>query len=331
LKSDGKHIIISSIEHFSVLNSVKRLEKEGFEVSFVPVDSKGNVSELELKKMLRRDTVLVSVQHANPEIGTIQDIKRLVSVVRQSSQGSFIAFHTDAVSTCGAVPVDVKDLGVDALTFSASVMYGPKGAAALYVRKGLKINPQIEGGVQENSRRSGTENIPAIVGFGKACEISKEEVAENSRFVQRLRDKLIDGLSKKIEHVYLNGALENRLPGNVNFSIEFVEGEALFLLLDAKGIMAASGSACANKNLKLSHVLEAAGVDAAVGQGSILFTLSKFNTEDEINCVLEEFPNIVGRLRNMSPLYSYFIQTGKRKTAGPGTDFDACGHCDIKQ
>jgi len=280
--------------------------------------------------MLRRDTVLVSVQHANPEIGTIQDIRRLASAVKQSSQGGFIAFHTDAVSTCGTIHVDVEDLGVDALTFSSSVMYGPKGAAALYIRKGLKINPQIEGGVQENSRRSGTENIPAIVGFGKACEINKKEIVENSKFIRELRDKLIDGLPKKIKYVYLNGALENRLPGNVNFSIEFVEGEALFLLLDAKGIMAASGSACANKNLKLSHVLEATGVDAAIGQGSILFTLSKFNTGDEINFVLEEFPDIVGRLRNMSPLYSYFMQTGRRKTAGPGTDFDVCNRCNMK-
>ncbi len=323
LKAGGRHIIISSIEHFSVLSSVKRLEKEGFEVSFISVDSNGNVDESELKKAMRRDTILVSVQYANPEIGTIQDIKKLVSAVKESDNaGKFVAFHTDAVSACGTIPVDVKDLGVDALTFSASVMYGPKGAAALYLKKGIRISPQIEGGVQENYRRSGTENLLAIVGFGKACEIAKDEIVKNSKTVQKLRDRLIAELPKRIEHIYLNGARENRLPGNVNFSIEFVEGEALFLLLDARGIMAASGSACASKNLKLSHILDAIGIDVAVGQGSILFTLSKFNTEEEINYVLEEFPNIVKKLRDMSPLYSHFLKTGSRKAAGPGTDFD---------
>ncbi|BAG13751.1 cysteine desulfurase family protein [Candidatus Endomicrobiellum trichonymphae] len=326
LKAGGRHIIISSIEHFSVLNSVKRLEKEGFEVSFIPVDGNGNVDGSELKKALRKDTILVSVQYANPEIGTIQDIKKLVSVVKENSNaGKFVAFHTDAVSACGTIPVDVKDLGVDALTFSASVMYGPKGAAALYLKKGVRISPQMDGGIQENYIRSGTENIPTIVGFGKACEIAKDEIVKNGKAVQKLRDRLIAELPRRIEHIYLNGVRENRLPGNVNFSIEFVEGEALFLLLDAKGIMASSGSACASKNLKLSHILDAIGIDVAVGQGSILFTLSKFNTEEEINYVLEEFPNIVKRLRDISPLYSYFLKTGSRKAAGPGTDFD--DHC----
>jgi cysteine desulfurase len=331
-KTVGRHIVISSIEHFSVLNSVKRLEKEGFEVSFIPVDGNGNVDESELKKALRKDTILVSIQYANPEIGTIQNIKKLVSAVKESvSDGRFVAFHTDAVSACGMIPVDVKDLGVDALTFSASVMHGPKGAAALYLKKGVKISPQIEGGIQENYRRSGTENLPSVVGFGKACEIAKDEIAENGKAVQKLRNRLIAELPKRIEYVYLNGAQDNRLPGNVNFSIEFVEGEALFLLLDAKGIMASSGSACANKNLKLSHILDAIGVDVAVGQGSILFTLSKFNTEEEINYVLEKFPNIVKKLRDMSPLYSYFLKTGSRKAAGPGADFDDHhdDHCSI--
>ncbi|GHT37041.1 cysteine desulfurase IscS [Endomicrobiia bacterium] len=328
LKVKGKHIIVSEIEHFSILNSVKRLQKEGFEITYLPVDAKGNVSKKELKKHLRKDTILVSVQYTNPEVGTIQDIKELVLTVKNSHVNNFIVFHTDAVSACGVIPVDVKDLGVDALTVSASVMYGPKGVAALYIKKGVKISSQIEGGVQENSKRSGTENIPAIVGFGKACEIAKEEITKNSEHIRALRDKLITELPKKIEYIYLNGAMEkNRLPGNVNFSIEFVEGEALFLLLDAKGIMAASGSACANKNLKISHVLEAMHVDVAVGQGSILFTLSKFNTEEDIDYVLEEFPRIVKRLRDMSPLYSYFIKTGERKPAGPGTDYDGHDHC----
>ncbi len=328
-KSEGKHIIVSAIEHFSVLNAVKRLEKEGFEITYIPVDSKGFIKESELQKALKKDTILISIQYANPEIGVIQDIKKLVSIVKSKSKA---VFHTDAVSACGFIPVDIKDCGVDALTISSSVMYGPKGAAALFLKKGIKIVPQIEGGIQEFSKRSGTENVPAIVGFGKACEIAKSEMEQNISHIQKLRDKLITELPKRIEHIYLNGPSENRLPGNVNFSIEFVEGEALFLLLDAKGIMAASGSACANKNLKISHVLNAINVDVAVGQGSILFTLSKYNTEEEINYVLEEFPGIVQRLRDMSPLYSYFIKTGERKAAGPGTDFDDHDHdhCNIE-
>jgi len=330
-KDKGRHIIVSAIEHFSILNPVKRLEKEGFEVTYIPVDGKGNINEAELQKALRKDTILVSIQFANPEVGTIQNIKRLAALTKKSSEATF---HTDAVSACGTIPVDVADLGVDALTFSASVMCGPKGAAALYLKKGVKITPQIEGGVQENSKRSGTENIPAIAGFGKACEIVKQELSESSTKLQKLRDKLISELPKRIDYIYLNGASqnENRLPGNVNFSVEFVEGEALFLLLDAKGIMAASGSACANKSLKLSHVLNAMNVDVAIGQGSILFTLSKYNTEEEIDYVLEEFPKIAQKLRDMSPLYSYFMQTGKRKEAGPGTDFDhEHDHCEIEE
>ncbi|MDR1418607.1 MAG: cysteine desulfurase [Endomicrobium sp.] len=332
LKNKGKHIIVSVIEHFSILNPLKRLQKEGFEITYLSVDSKGNVNADELKNSLRKDTILVSIQHSNTEVGTIQDIKKLVDIVKSVKVNDFIVFHTDAVSSCGCLPIDVKDLNVDALTFSSSVMYGPKGAAALYVKRGVRLVPQIEGGVQENSQRSGTENIPAIVGFGKACEIAKSEQSVNTQKIKELRDKLINELPKKIEYIYLNGALENRSPCNVNFSIEFVEGEALFLLLDAKGIMAASGSACANKNLKLSHVLTAMNVDVAIGQGSIVFTLSKYNTQEDIDYVLEEFPKIVSKLREMSPLYSYFLQTGKRKEAGPGTDFEhAHDHCHISE
>jgi cysteine desulfurase len=326
LKSKGNHIVVSAIEHFSILNAVKKLQRDGFEVSFIPVDAKGNVKEDELLRLLRKDTILVSIQYANNEIGTIQDLKKLVSVVKNSKINDFVVFHTDAVSAGGSISINVKDLGVDALTLSSSVMYGPKGSAALYLRKGLRIVPQMDGGVQEYSKRSGSENIPAIVGFGKACEIAKEESVVDNKKIEKLRNKFIEELPRRIKHIYLNGPLENRLVGNVNFSIEFVEGEALFLLLDAKGIMAASGSACANKNLKISHVLEAMGVDVAVGQGSILFTLSKYNTPEDVNYVLDEFPDIVKRLRDMSPLYSYFVKTGNRKSTGPGTDFGGI-HC----
>jgi cysteine desulfurase len=327
LKSKGNHIVVSTIEHFSILNAVKKLQRDGFEVSYISVDEKGNISEAELLKALRRDTVLVSIQYSNTEIGTIQDIKKLVSAVKNSKVNDFVVFHTDAVGVGGMIPIDAQELGVDALTLSSSVMYGPKGAAVLYLKKEVRVIPQMDGGVQEYSKRAGTENIPSIIGFGKACEIAKHETTVNSRKIEKLRNRLIEELPKRIEYIYLNGSLENRLVNNVNFSIEFVEGEALFLLLDAKGIMAASGSACANKNLKMSHVLDAIKIDAAVGQGSILFTLSKYNTQEDVDYILEEFPKIVKRLRDMSPLYSYFVKTGERKTAGPGTDFDNRDHC----
>jgi cysteine desulfurase len=327
LKFKGNHIIVSAIEHFSVLNAVKNLQKVGFEATYISVDEKGNINEVELLKALRKNTVLVSVQYSNTEVGTIQDIKKIVSAVKNSKVNDFVVFHTDAVSSGGMMSIDVKDLGVDALTLSSSVMYGPKGAAVLFLKKGIHIISQMDGGVQEYSKRGGTENIPAVVGFGKACEIAKEETVANNVKIKGLRDKLIEELPKRIEYIYLNGALANRLVGNANFSIEFVEGEALLLLLDAKGIMATSGSACANKNLKMSHILDAMKVDVVVGQGSILFTLSKYNTEKDVSYVLEEFPKIVKRLRKMSPLYSYFIRTGKRKPAGPGTNFDDHNHC----
>ncbi|MDR0956800.1 MAG: cysteine desulfurase [Endomicrobium sp.] len=313
LRVKGKHIIVSAIEHFSVLNSVKRLQKEGFEVTYLSVDNNGIIKAEELKKLMRKDTILVSLQYANPEVGTIQDIKKLASIVKNNNLNDFVLFHTDAVCACGSIPIDVKDLSIDALTIASSVIYGPKGIAALYLKKGVRITPQIEGGAQENYKRSGTENLPAIVGFGKACELAKYEILENREKIKKIRDKFISELPKRIDYIYLNGTVgEKRLPCNINFSVEFVEGESLFLLLDAKGIMASSGSACANKNLKLSHVLSAMSVDIAVGQGSILFTLSKFNTEKEIDYVLEEFPKIIKRLRNISPLYAHFIKTGKR-------------------
>ncbi|MDR3112589.1 MAG: cysteine desulfurase [Elusimicrobiota bacterium] len=326
-KSKGRRILISSVEHISVLNSAKQLEKDGFEVIYIPVDSKGFVDQDILEKSLTKDVILVSIQYANPEIGTIQNIKELTSIVKKNSSA---LFHTDAVSACGVIPVDVKELGVDALSFSSSVMYGPKGVAALFLKQSVKIESLLSGGIQENSRRSGTENVPAIVGFGKACEVAVQELDSNLKHLKNLSSKLIEELPKRIEHIYLNGPFENRLPGNINFSVEFVEGEALFLLLDAKGIMAASGSACANKNLKISTVLSAINTDVALGQGSILFTLSKFNTQEEMDFVLEEFPKIILRLRDMSPLYSHFLKTGQRKAAGPGTDFDDHDYCEIE-
>ncbi|OGS20535.1 MAG: cysteine desulfurase NifS [Elusimicrobia bacterium RIFOXYA2_FULL_39_19] len=316
-KQKGKHIVVSAIEHFSVLNSLKRLEQSGYTVTYVPVDKYGFVSLDELTKALKNDTVLVSIQHANPEIGTIQPIEEISKIVHEKG----ILFHTDAVCTVGTIPVDVEKTGVDLLTFSGSQFYAPKGAAALYVKKGVRVTPQIDGGIQENGRRSGTENIPAIIGFGKACEIAKNEMAQNQAKIVSLRDNLITGIQNKIEYAFLNGHPEKRLPNNVNFSIEFIEGEGMLLFLDQKGIYITSGSACTSKALKMSHVLSATKIDTAIAQGSVLMTLSKHTTQEDIDYILKEFPPIVNRLRDMSPLYAYFIKTGKRQDAGPGSDF----------
>ena len=320
----GKHIIVSQIEHFSILNAVKSLQKDGFEITYIPVDDKGFLLLDELKKAIRQDTILVSIQYANTEVGTIQNIDEISKIVKEKN----IVFHVDAVVAAGVIPINVAESKIDMLTLASSVIYGPKGVAALYIKKGIYIKPQIDGGVQEFNKRAGTENVPAIVGFGVACDLAMSEINKNYEKIINLRDKLIEGLKSNIEYIYLNGPIENRLPTNVNFSIEFVEGESLFLLLDAKGIMASSGSACANKSLKISHVLTALNVDVAVGQGSIVFTLSKYNTEEEIDYVITEFPAIVKKLRSMSPLYSHFVETGKRLKAGPGTDYEH-KHCHL--
>ncbi len=324
----GKHIVVSSIEHLSVLYSTKRLKQLfGFEVSFLPVDKYGSVDTNELKNQLREDTILVSIQLANPEIGTVQNIKRISQIIeefnnqRKNKQIKTL-LHTDAVAACGVINVDVKELNVDLLSLSASQFYGPKGAAALFVKKGVRIVPQIDGGIQEDGKRAGTENVAAIVGMGEAARVAKEELQINFDKIKSLKDKLLEGITKKIEYVYLNGHPQQRIPNNLNISFEFVEGESITLLLNQVGIYVTSGSACTSKALKLSHVLEAIGIDPAVGQGSVTFTLSKYNTEEDIEYVLEKLPGIIERLRNFSPLYSYFLKTGQRMQAGPGTDYD---------
>ncbi len=317
-RQKGRHVIVSEIEHFSVLNAARRLSQQDFEVTLLPVDREGLVSPEDLQKAIREDTILVSVQHANPEIGTIQPLAEIASLCRARN----IPFHTDAVCTAGIMPLDVTSLGVDLLTLSGAQFYGPKGAAALYLKKGVRIVPQIDGGIQENGRRAGTENVPAIVGFGAACEIAGQEMDDNYRRLLRLRNRLMTALPEKIPYLYVNGHLEKRLPNNVNISVEFVEGEGMFLFLDQKGIYVSSGSACASKALKMSHVLTAIKVDTAVGQGSILLTLSRYNTDADVDYLLAEFPPIVARLREMSPLYGYFQKTGQRRAAGPGTDYE---------
>jgi cysteine desulfurase len=317
-KQKGNHIIVSEIEHFSVLYAARRLSQSGFNVSYLPVDYYGQVSPDDVMKTITKDTILVSVQHANPEIGTIQPIAEIAKICRERN----VPFHTDAVCTSGIMPLDVSSLGADLLTLSCSQFYGPKGAAALYIKKGVRIVPQIDGGIQENGRRAGTENVPAIVGFGMACEIAEKEMEDNYQHVLRLRNRLTEALPGEIGYLYINGHPEKHLPHNVNMSVEFVEGEGMFLFLDQKGIYVSSGSACASKALKMSHVLSAIKVDPAVGQGSILITLSKYNTDDDVDYLLAEFPPIVEKLRNMSPLYSHFIKTGERRAAGPGTDYE---------
>lgn len=298
-RDKGNHIITSKIEHHAVLQTCKYLEQEGFEVTYLGVDKYGLVSGDDLKNAIRDDTILISIMYANNEIGTIQPIKELAGIAKEKG----IIFHTDAVQAYGNEIIDVEDLGIDLLSVSAHKIYGPKGVGALYIRKGTKIHKLIHGGGQEKMRRAGTENTPGIVGFGKAAEMAYENIEEHIKRLTGLRDKLIDGIITKIEHTELNGHPTKRLPGNVNISFEFIEGEALLLSLDMEGIAASSGSACSSGSLNPSHVLTATGLTHEKAHGSLRLTLGDFTTEDEIDYVIEKLQPIVDRLRNMSPLY----------------------------
>lgn len=304
--SKKKHLIVSAIEHFSVLQIAKRLEKQGYQVTYLPVNEYGQVSLDELKKAINSETALVSIQHANSEVGTIQPIAEIGAICRQ--QG--VIFHTDAVVTAGLLPLNVRQFSVDALTLTANQFYGPLGAAALYVRKGVRLQPQIEGGIQENGRRAGTENVAAVVGMGKAAEIAAKEKDIWAEKLTVLRDKLITGLLSVIPNARLNGHPALRLPDNVNIGIEFIEGESMLLMLDMAGVAASSGSACTSRALKASHVLKAMGVPHEKIHGSLLFTLGKQNSDEEINYVLKTLPPIVERLRAMSPLAAADIRKG---------------------
>ena len=303
-ESKGKHIIISAIEHYSVLHTAKTLEKWGFEVTHLPVDKYGLVDPKEAAKSIRDDTVLVSIMHANSEVGTIQPITEIANVVKRNGA----VFHTDAVATAGTIPVDVKELGVDALSLAPNQFYGPKGVGALWLKKGVRVIPFLDGGVQEGGRRAGTENVPAIVGMGKAAELAREEMESRMVRLSAIRDKLIGELPSRIEHAILTGHPTERLPGNASFCIEFIEGESMLMLLSQQGIAVSSGSACTSRALKASHVLTAMGLPPEIAQGSLLFSLGLENTEDDIDYVLTELPPIVDRLRQMSPLYSKFLK-----------------------
>lgn len=298
-KDRGNHIISSSIEHLSIINPLKEFEKEGWKVSLVPVDEYGSVNPEDVRKEITRDTVLVSIMHANNEVGTIQRIKEISNIVKENN----ILFHSDGAAAAGIIPVDVSKLGVDSYSFTSQQMYGPKGAAALYVKKGVRIKPLLLGGIQESGRRAGTENVPAIAGFGKACKIAENEMIKNNKYISKLRDNLIKGISDKIKNVKLNGHPTERTPGNVHMSFEFIEGESILLMLNLEGIAAASGSSCTSQALKSSHVLLSMGLSPTMAQGSILFSLGKYNTLKEVDRVLAVLPSIIDRLRKMSPLY----------------------------
>jgi len=298
-RKKGNHIIISSIEHHSVLNAARFFERMDYEVTFLPVDAFGMVNPEQLREAIRKETVLVSVMHANNEIGTIEPIPEISAVCKEKG----VLLHTDAVATVGNIAVNVDDLGVDLLTLSGVSFGAPKGTGALYFRGGLRLMPLIQGGIQESGRRGGTENIPGIIGLGKAAELAVEELPANMKHARELRDRIISGIRKRVEQVKLTGHPENRLPGHASFCVAAIEGEALIFMLSREGIYANTGSACASKALKTSPVLVAIGTEAALAQGSIVFTLAPSNNADEISYLLEKFPPVVERLRAMSPIW----------------------------
>jgi cysteine desulfurase len=305
-QAKGRHIVVSAIEHSSVLNSVTALEKQGFTVTRVPVDAAGRVDPGDVEKALTPGTVLVSVMTANSEVGTIEPIAAIASVCRPKG----VLVHTDAVAAAGTIPLDVETLGVDALSLAGDQFFGPKGGAALFVRKGVRILPLIDGGIQEGGRRGGTENVPAIVGLGRAARLAARDMALRRAALAPLRDRLLDELPRRIEHVLVTGSRTERLPYHASFCVEFVEGEAMLLSLDMQGIAASSGSACTSKALKASHVLLAMGLDHATAQGSLVFSLIDAATTADIDHLLEVFPPIVDRLRRMSPLWTEHLKKG---------------------
>lgn len=297
-KDRGTRLVTSSVEHMSVVNSIKYLSTKGFESIFLPVDKYGFVNLDELEKEVNNKTTLVSMVYANSEIGTIEPIKEIGEIVHAKNAH----LHVDATAACGQVSIDVKNEGIDLLTVSSNDMYGPKGVGALYVKEGVRLEPQFHGGGQERGVRSGTENLPGIVGLGKAAEIAKNEMQTESPRLVKLRDRMIDSLTKPIPYSFLNGHPTKRLPDNVSVRYSFIEGESMLLSLDLEGVFASSGSACTAKTLEPSHVLLAIGLKHEEAHGSLMFTLGKENTEEEIDYAAGLMPGIVKRLRAMSPL-----------------------------
>jgi len=297
-KESGTKIITSSVEHMSVVNPVKFLTTKGFQSVFLPVDKFGSLDLGSLEKELDVKTTLVSIVYANGEIGTIEPIKEISKIVH--TKNAFL--HVDATLAAGQVPIDVKDLGIDLMTVSSNDMYGPKGVGALYVKEGIRIEPQIHGGGQQKGIRSGTENIPSIVAFGKAAEIAKAEMQPNLEKLTKLRERLIQGLLKPLPYTFLNGHTTNRLPDNVSVRYSFIEGESILLSLEINGVSVSSGSACASKTLEPSHVLLATGLKHEDAHGSIIFSLGRENNLEDVEYVIGLMPNIINQLRAMSPL-----------------------------
>ena len=298
-ENKGNHIITSAIEHHAIIAPCKFLEKRGFDVTYLPVDKYGLINPDDVRKAITNKTILISIAHSNNEVGTIEPIEKIGNIAQEYD----IYFHTDAVQSFGHIPVDVNDLNVNLLSISAHKLYGPKGVGALYVRKGTKLTSFLHGGDQERRRRASTENVPAIVGFGKAVEIARDRMNEEAKQLEALRDKLIKGIFEKIDHVRLNGHPAQRLPNNVNVAFEFVEGESMLLNLDMEGIAASTGSACSSASLEPSHVLLALGLPHEIAHGSLRFTFGRYTKDEDIDYVLEVLPKIVEKLRSMSPLY----------------------------
>ncbi|MFZ5641933.1 MAG: cysteine desulfurase NifS [Bacillota bacterium] len=305
-KKRGNHIITSQIEHHAVIDTCKALEREGFAVTYLPVDEYGMVNPEDVRQAVTDQTILITIMHANNEVGTIQPVKEIGAIAREKG----IPFHSDTVQSIGKIPVNVDDLNLDMLSISAHKFYGPKGVGALYMRRGTKNMPIAFGGAQERKRRPGTENMPGIVGFGMAIEKAVTDLEKQAEYQTGLRDKLIEGIMSRVDHIKLNGHPTLRLPNNVNFSFRFIEGESLLLSLDMKGVAASSGSACTSGSLDPSHVLLAMGLTHEIAHGSLRMTLGKDNTEEEIDYILETLPEIVERLRAMSPLYQRVGEPG---------------------
>jgi len=306
-KQKGNHIITTAIEHHAVLHTCQYLESDGFEVTYLPVDEYGMVSPEQVRNAIKPNTILISVMFANNEIGTIQPIAEIGKIAREKG----IYFHTDAVQAIGNVHVNVVDMNIDLLSLSAHKFYGPKGVGALYIRKGTKITSFMHGGAQERGRRASTENVAGIVGLGKAIEIATNNIDAYNEKLLALRERTIDEIMKRVPFVRLNGHRQNRLPGNVNFSFEFIEGESLLLMLDMKGIAASSGSACTSGSLDPSHVLLAIGLPHEIAHGSLRLTFGEENTQQDVDYLLDVLPAIVERLREMSPLYEQHLHSGK--------------------
>ena len=306
-KSKGNHIITTKIEHHAILHTCEWLEKNGFEVTYLPVDENGVVKLEELKKAIRPETILISVMFANNEIGTIEPIKEIGAIAKEHG----ILFHTDAVQAFGQVPINVDEMNIDMLSSSGHKLNGPKGIGFLYIRKGIKIRSFVHGGAQERKRRAGTENIPAIVGYGAAVERAMRTMKERTDKELELRDYLIDRVLKEVPYTRLNGHRTDRLPNNANFSFQFIEGESLLIMLDMEGICGSSGSACTSGSLDPSHVLLAIGLPHEIAHGSLRLTLSDETTKEDIDYVVESVKDIVVRLRNMSPLYEDFVRKQK--------------------